>query len=556
MVAPVGNQSVQNASGDHLSPSGFDYNRIQGVQGNAHVTPAFIREVEAMAQRLGTRPEYLMAVMSFETGGSFSPGVRNGAGSGATGLIQFMPGTASELGTSTDALARMSAMDQLQYVERYFNNRSDPGDLNTLEGVYTTVLYGSPRPDPDSTLFSQGSAAYRMNAPLDVNRDGRITAGEATSFVRQRIDGDAPPPAGPSPAPAPDPGGNDGPGTTPSPSPAGSVTVRSGDTLSGIAARHQVSVPDLLAANPQIRNPNLIYPGQTVHLPGGGGGGEVTVRSGDTLSGIAARNSVGLDALLSANPQIRNPDLIHPGQVVKLPGGAGATHDVTVRSGDTLSGIAARNNVGLDALLSANPQIRNPDLIHPGQVVHVPGAGGGTPSPAPAPGPAPAPAPAPAPPPSGDAPTYAPYTVYSTGHQPAISVSHPDQMQPHHDYQTKVREGQTLEVRDIVLHRPGQSQTAQAIPSPVAGTVVSAGPMGNAGNAVILRGDQGELIYIFHMSSIDVRPGQRVGYGQDLGNQGSTGHSTGPHVHIEAPTATIDRWVHDLLDGRFDGRRQ
>lgn len=503
MVAPVGNQSVQNASGDHLSPSGFDYNRIQGVQGNTHVTPAFIREVEAMAQRLGTRPEYLMAVMSFETGGSFSPGVRNGAGSGATGLIQFMPGTASELGTSTDALARMSAMDQLQYVERYFNNRSDPGDLNTLEGVYTTVLYGSPRPDPDSTLFSQGSAAYRMNAPLDVNRDGRITAGEATSFVRQRIDGDAPPPAGPSPAPAPDPGGNDGPGTTPSPSPAGSVTVRSGDTLSGIAARHQVSVPDLLAANPQIRNPNLIYPGQTVHLPGGGGGGEVTVRSGDTLSGIAARN-----------------------------------------------------NVGLDALLSANPQIRNPDLIHPGQVVHVPGAGGGTPSPAPAPGPAPAPAPAPAPPPSGDAPTYAPYTVYSTGHQPAISVSHPDQMQPHHDYQTKVREGQTLEVRDIVLHRPGESQTSQAIPSPVAGTVVSAGPMGNAGNAVILRGDQGELIYIFHMSSIDVRPGQRVGYGQDLGNQGSTGHSTGPHVHIEAPTATIDRWVHDLLDGRFDGRRQ
>ena len=153
-------------------------------------------------------------------------------------------------------------------------------------------------------------------------------------------------------------------------------------------------------------------------------------------------------------------------------------------------------------------------------------------------------------------PTYAPYTVYSTGHQPAIAVTHPDQMQPHHDYQSQVREGQRLEVRDIVLHRPGQSQTSQAIPSPVAGTVVSAGPMGNAGNAVILRGEQGELVYIFHMSSIDVKAGQRVGYGQDLGNQGSTGNSTGPHVHIEASSATIDRWVHDLLDGRFDGRRQ
>src|SRR5690606_39252201 len=350
MVDPVnGSRGARDTAGDHTSPTGFDYNRIQGVQGNRNVTPAFIAEVEAMAQRLGTQPEYLLAVMSFETGGSFSPGVRNGAGSGATGLIQFMPATARELGTSTDALARMSALDQLQYVERYFNNRSDPGDLRTLEGVYTTVLYGSPRPDPGSTLFSQGAAAYRMNAPLDLNRDGRITAGEATSFVRQRIDGEAPPPRD---VPAPDPGGND----RPAPAPSGSVTVRSGDTLSGIAARNGVGLADLIAANPQIRNPNLIYPGQTVHLPGGGGGGgaggDVTVRSGDTLSGIAARNGVSLGALLAANPQIRNPDLIHPGQVVRLPGGGGGGGgEVTVRSGDTLSGIAARNGVSLGALL-------------------------------------------------------------------------------------------------------------------------------------------------------------------------------------------------------------
>ena len=85
-----------NVAGDHLSPSGFDYNRIAGVSGNRHVTPEFIRGVEAMAGRIGTRPEYLLAVMSFETGGTFSPGVRNAAGSGATGLIQFMPATARE----------------------------------------------------------------------------------------------------------------------------------------------------------------------------------------------------------------------------------------------------------------------------------------------------------------------------------------------------------------------------------------------------------------------------------------------------------------------------
>ncbi len=490
MVQPVG--SSENRPGDHLSPSGFDYNRIDGVQGNRNVTPEFIAEVEAMAGRLGTRPEYILAVMSFETGGSFSPGQRNNAGSGATGLIQFMPNTARELGTSTDALARMSAVDQLQYVERYFNNRSDPGQLNTLEGVYTTVLYGSPRPDPNSTLFSQGSAAYRANAPLDTNRDGRITAGEATSFVRGRINGEAPPPTDTPP------GNGDAPPTQPTPR-NGSVTVHRGDTLSGIARENGVSLSALIAANPQIRNPNLIYAGQTVHLPGGGGGdGSMRVQSGDTLSGIAQRNGVSLPALLQANPQYRaNPDLIYPNQVVRIPGGGSST-----------------------------PPTNN----------------GGTDQPAPQP-------------PSGDVRSYSPYTVYSTGDRAAFAVSNPDQLQAHHDYQTQTREGQRLEVRDVVLHHNGQSQTQQAIPAPIAGTVVSAGPMGNAGNAVVLRGEQGQLVYIFHMSSIDVRAGQRVTYGQDLGNQGSTGNSTGPHVHIEASSQVIDRWVNDLLDGRFDGRR-
>jgi len=122
-------------------------------------------------------------------------------------------------------------------------------------------------------------------------------------------------------------------GSTPSapsspsaPKPAGgNYTVRSGDTLSGIAASHGVSLAALEAANPQIKNPNLIHAGETVHLPGGasaanGGGSNYTVRSGDTLSAIASRNGVSLSALLAANPQIKNANLIYPGQTVHIPG--------------------------------------------------------------------------------------------------------------------------------------------------------------------------------------------------------------------------------------------
>jgi spore coat assembly protein SafA len=49
----------------------------------------------------------------------------------------------------------------------------------------------------------------------------------------------------------------------------------------------------------------------------------------------------------------------------------------TVKSGDTLSEIAQRNNVSLNSVIKANPQIKNPDLIFPGQQINMPGGGAG-----------------------------------------------------------------------------------------------------------------------------------------------------------------------------------
>src|SRR4051794_40532352 len=48
-------------------------------------------------------------------------------------------------------------------------------------------------------------------------------------------------------------------------------TVKSGDTLSAIAKQNGVSVNDIMKANPQISNANMIHPGQEIRLPGGGG---------------------------------------------------------------------------------------------------------------------------------------------------------------------------------------------------------------------------------------------------------------------------------------------
>ena len=100
-----------------------------------------------------------------------------------------------------------------------------------------------------------------------------------------------------------------------------SYVVKSGDTLSGIAQKFGVSLAALEAANPQIPDPNKIFPGQVILIPKGPfpPPGSYVVQPGDTLSGIAQKFGVSLAALEAANPQIPDPNKIFPGQVIFIP---------------------------------------------------------------------------------------------------------------------------------------------------------------------------------------------------------------------------------------------
>lgn len=164
-------------------PTKFNYTQIQGVKGNTFVTPDFIKGVEKMAERLETKPEYILAAMSFETGGTFNPSIQNPIG--ATGLIQFLKNTAIGLGTTTAELKNMTPVEQLEYVEKYF--KPYKGKISSLEAVYTSILSGSPK-NPDTVLFKAGTSEYKLN-PLDWNEDGEITAREATTIVGARLFG-------------------------------------------------------------------------------------------------------------------------------------------------------------------------------------------------------------------------------------------------------------------------------------------------------------------------------------------------------------------------------
>lgn len=156
-------------------------------------------------------------------------------------------------------------------------------------------------------------------------------------------------------------------------------TVQSGDTLSGIAQRFNTTYQAIAEKN-GISNPNLIYPGQKLIISGvyesNSGNATVssstyTVKSGDCLSAIGSRLGVSWQSIASANG-IKSPYTIYPGQTLKIPGGSsGSSYTTyTVQKYDTLSGIASRYGTTYQKLASANG-ISNPNLIYPGQVIKI-----------------------------------------------------------------------------------------------------------------------------------------------------------------------------------------
>lgn len=169
----------------------------------ARVSQTFRDRVWWIAEDITTKqgakfdPNWLMACIAWESGESFSPSKKNMAGSGATGLIQFMPVTAGELSTyrkttvTTATLAAMTAEDQLTWVYWYFRMQIDRhGPITNLEDCYMAILWPGAIGSPVSTpLWAQGKAptTYRQNAGLDSNKDGVITKAEAAQHVAEKL---------------------------------------------------------------------------------------------------------------------------------------------------------------------------------------------------------------------------------------------------------------------------------------------------------------------------------------------------------------------------------
>ncbi len=153
------------------------------------VTQPFIDKVRYVSDLLGIDPNWLMWVMFFES--SLNTRAVN-SGTGASGLIQFMPSTAASLGTTTADLLQMSGVEQLDYVYRYLKPYT--GRMNSMIDVYFAVFFPvAMNKASDYVLQTSGLSASKIasqNAGFDLNRDGQITRGEVEARVSVGIPSD------------------------------------------------------------------------------------------------------------------------------------------------------------------------------------------------------------------------------------------------------------------------------------------------------------------------------------------------------------------------------
>jgi hypothetical protein len=153
------------------------------------VSPDFAQKLMRICNDFGwsvQHADWLMACMAFETAETFRGDIKNAAGSGAVGLIQFMPATIARLGYDYSEIDMMTPEEQLDVVKLYFQPYH--GRIKSLSDMYMAILLPKYIGKMDSAvLFSRG-IAYRQNAGLDKNSDGEITKGEATAKVRAKLD--------------------------------------------------------------------------------------------------------------------------------------------------------------------------------------------------------------------------------------------------------------------------------------------------------------------------------------------------------------------------------
>jgi murein DD-endopeptidase MepM/ murein hydrolase activator NlpD len=289
------------------------------------------------------------------------------------------------------------------------------------------------------------------------------------------------------------------------------VVVRPGDSLDGIARRYGIPVESLIATN--NLSGHLVHPGTVLRAPlAEASGGAVepapdppagfrrhTLASGETLSGVTARYGITLAALVGANPDLSSLDRLPVGVELLIPPSEGLL--VTLESADALPALLAEYGADPVAVLRANA-LRSPLDLRPGMLLFLPQV----------------------------------RPAAALERLAAVRELENTYIWPLHGRLTSYFGRRNLGMGTAAFHRGLDiaAPTGTPIVAARTGTVIFAGWSDRGyGNLVTIRHADGAQTWYAHASRILVRPGQRVSQGETIALVGSTGISTGPHLHLE-----------------------
>jgi murein DD-endopeptidase MepM/ murein hydrolase activator NlpD len=218
-----------------------------------------------------------------------------------------------------------------------------------------------------------------------------------------------------------------------------------------------------------------------------------TVRSGENISTLAVNFGLNQDSIISIN-KISNSRLLQIGRVLKIPNQDGILH--TVRSGETLSSIAQRYNADSEILRDINELFS--DRVSVGTDLFIPGARLDWTRLQEI---------------NGDLFIWPLNGVVTSGYGNRRDPFNPSRFQFHNGI-------------DIRGHRGDPVRAAMA------GRVSRVGWDNGFGNYIIINHHSGYRTLYAHLSVVRTRTGAYVAQGERIGDVGSTGQSTGPHLHF------------------------
>ncbi|MEZ4885001.1 MAG: transglycosylase SLT domain-containing protein [Chitinophagales bacterium] len=136
----------------------------------------FEKKVRNISNKLDIHPNWLMAIMHSES--KLDASVVNLKGSGAAGLIQFLPTTAIDMDITVEQMRNLNHVQQLDYVHTYLKGVKETRKVNynNITDLYLAILYPAAiGKDVEFVLYRKPSEKYQANSGLDENRDGEIS---------------------------------------------------------------------------------------------------------------------------------------------------------------------------------------------------------------------------------------------------------------------------------------------------------------------------------------------------------------------------------------------